>query len=407
MTQLPIFEPVFWNVTDLTRYLHSLLLNDEVLQDVWVQGEVSNFSRPTSGHLYFTLKDSSSSLKCVMWRSSVVRQNFLPRDGEAIEAHGSIGIYEAGGVYQLYADTLRRAGEGLLYQEFLRLKARLEAEGLFDSERKRPIPHWPHCIGIVTSPTGAALRDMLNILQRRYPLIEVILAPTAVQGDQAPVEIVAALELVNQQFHPDIILLARGGGSIEDLWAFNDERVARAIAASTAPVISGIGHETDFTIADFVSDLRAPTPTAAAELATPNRFDLDIAVQEKLQRLERATGVVLNTKRWSLDRLEHRLNIHSPHAFIRSDRQRVDELARRAAVASEHHLALEKMRTRGLIQHLVSLNPLAVLQRGYAIVSTVNGVLVTSATQVQCGDELNVQLKKGTVGVFVKDSQQD
>ena len=254
---LPQF-PASWTVTDLNRYLRQLLESDEHLQDIWVTGEVSNFSRPASGHIYFTLKDSSASLRCVMWRNTAQRQSFLPRDGEAIDVHGAISVYEAGGQYQLYADVFRQAGEGALYQEFLRLKAMLEAEGLFAPERKRPIPTRPNRIGIVTSATGAALQDMLNTLRRRYPLVEVVLAPTPVQGDEAPPKIVAALHDLARLANPDVILLARGGGSIEDLWAFNDEAVARAIAASPVPVITGVGHETDFTIADFVSDLRGP-----------------------------------------------------------------------------------------------------------------------------------------------------
>ena len=220
MSQLPLFSPnasAFWTITDLTRYLRELFESDEVLQDVWVQGEVSNFSRPASGHLYFTLKDSSASLRCVMWRNAAMRQSFIPRDGDALEAHGAISIYEAGGQYQLYADIFRPAGEGALYQEFLRLKALLEAEGLFDPERKHPIPYRPVRIGIVTSPTGAALQDMLNTIRRRYPLAEVILAPTPVQGDEAPSGIITALHDIVRLANPDVIILARGGGSIEDL----------------------------------------------------------------------------------------------------------------------------------------------------------------------------------------------
>ena len=251
MTQLSLFQPPSWTVTNLTRYLRVLLEGDANLQDIWVVGEISNLSRPASGHLYFTLKDSGAALRCVMWRNAVLRQPLLPQDGEAIEVHGSLSVYEAGGNYQLYADLIRPAGEGALYQEFLRLKARLEEEGLFADERKRPIPRWPKTIGIVTSPTGAALRDMLNTLKRRYPLVRVILAPTAVQGEEAPGGIVEAISRLNRIAQPDVILLARGGGSIEDLWAFNDERVARAIFASRVPVISGVGHETDFAIADF------------------------------------------------------------------------------------------------------------------------------------------------------------
>src|SRR4030042_1940581 len=234
MSQLPLFAPQIpssWTVTDLTRYLRELLESDELLQDVWVTGEVSNFSRPASGHMYFTLKDSSASLRCVMWRNAALRQSFTPRDGDAIEVHGAISVYEAGGQYQLYADIFRPAGEGALYQEFVRLKTLLEAEGLFDQGRTGPIPPRPKRIGIVTSPTGAALQDILNTLQRRYPLVEVVLAPTPVQGEQAPLGIITALHNVVRVANPDVLIIARGGGSIEDLWAFNDERVARAIAA--------------------------------------------------------------------------------------------------------------------------------------------------------------------------------
>src|SRR4030066_2280306 len=241
MPQLPLFSPhipVSWTVADLTRYLRELLESDELLQDVWVQGEVSNVSRPASGHLYFTLKDNAASLRCVMWRNAVIKQSSLPHDGDAIEVHGSISVYEAGGQYQLYADIFRPAGEGALYQEFIRLKTLLEAEGLFDQGRKRPIPPRPKRIGIVTSPTGAALQDILNTLRRRYPLVEVVLAPTPVQGEEAPLGIITALRDIVRIANPDVIILARGGGSIEDLWAFNDENVARTIAASPAPTVT-------------------------------------------------------------------------------------------------------------------------------------------------------------------------
>ena len=269
MEQPALFEvSPRWTVTDLTRHLRQLLETDLDLQDVWVQGEISNLSRPASGHVYFTLKDSGAALRCVMWKSDAARLRFPPQDGSAVEAHGRIGIYEVSGQYQLYADNLRPLGEGVLYQEFLRLKALLETEGLFDLSRKRPIPELPHRIGIVTSPTGAALRDMLQTLQRRMPLAEVILAPTPVQGDEAPPALVSAIQMLNRMAAPDVILVGRGGGSMEDLWAFNDERVVRAVTRSQAPVISGVGHETDFTLVDFAADLRAPTPTAAAELAT-------------------------------------------------------------------------------------------------------------------------------------------
>ena len=407
MSQLPLFSIPIWSVSDLTHYLRDLFESDEVLQDIWVQGEISNLSRPASGHLYFTLKDNASALKCVMWRNSVARLSFAPRDGQAIEVHGSLSIYETAGQYQLYADGIRLAGEGALYQEFLRLKARLEAEGLFDPERKRPIPRWPRRIGIVTSPTGAALRDMLNTLRRRYPLVEVILAPTSVQGDEAPPGIVTAIQALNRSVQPDVILLARGGGSIEDLWAFNDERVARAIAASTAPVISGIGHETDFTIADFVSDLRAPTPTAAAELATPSRVDLQSATQEFQTRLTRSIQALLSTWRWGFDRSQAMLTLHSPVGRIRSSRQRLDDQARHLSTLANYQLNLRHARLAHLEASLSALNPLSILQRGYAVVTRPDGSLVRSVNQVQTGDPLIVRLHDGSFPVSVENQEKD
>jgi len=407
MSQLSLFTPASWTVADLTRYLRELLESDVNLQDLWVVGEVSNFSRPSSGHLYFTIKDASASLRCVMWRNAVLRQTYLPRDGEAVEVHGSIGVYEAGGQYQLYADVIRPAGEGALYQEFLRLKERLEREGLFDPERKRPIPHWPQRIGIVTSPTGAALRDMLHTLRRRYPLVEVILAPTAVQGESAPNGIVAALQALNQVVSPDVILLARGGGSIEDLWAFNDENVARAIAASSAPVITGVGHETDFTIADFVSDLRAPTPTAAAELATPNRDDLQATISDLHIRLLKAVGDRLQALRWQVSAMQTRLSSRSPQARLDNDRQRLDDYLHRSSLAVANFLRVQRTRVLGLEKRLEALNPQAILGRGYALVTTPEKRLVRRVSQVNPGDQLNVQVSDGGFGVRVTGHQGD
>jgi exodeoxyribonuclease VII large subunit len=406
MSQLPLFENPYWSVSELTRYLRDLLESDANLQDLWVRGEISNLSRPTSGHMYFTLKDSTASLRCVMWRNAVNRLLALPRDGEAVEVHGNIDVYEAAGQYQLYADLIRPAGEGELYQEFLRLKARLEAEGLFELERKRPIPRWPQRIGIVTSPTGAAIRDMLNTLQRRYPILEVILAPTQVQGQDAPLGIVEAIEKLNRLVKPDVILVGRGGGSIEDLWAFNDERVARAISASEAPVISGVGHETDFTIADFVSDLRAPTPTAAAELATPNRVDLLDSLSDLTQGMNRALQGVINDQRWRLNRVENRLALRSPVSLIRSDRQRLDDLTRRAVMILNHELKIQTTRLSGLMQRLGSLNPQAVLRRGFAVVTHTDGRLVRSARQVKVEEALNVRVEDGQFRVKVSDQSE-
>ncbi|MBI3944107.1 MAG: exodeoxyribonuclease VII large subunit [Chloroflexi bacterium] len=259
----------------INRHIRLLLESEDLLQDVWVEGEISNFTRATSGHLYFTLKDSESSLRCVMWRDQALRLPALPQNGAAVIAHGRISVYEVQGAYQLYADTLQPAGAGVLHAAFEALKARLQAEGLFDSARKRPLPPFPRRIGIVTSPRAAALRDIIRVISRRYPLAEMVLAPAAVQGSDAPPQIVAALQnLGSHQPAVDMIILARGGGSLEELWAFNDETVARAVATSPVPVVTGVGHEVDFTIVDFVADLRAPTPSAAAEMSVPDGLEL-------------------------------------------------------------------------------------------------------------------------------------
>jgi exodeoxyribonuclease VII large subunit len=385
-----------WAVADLNRYVRQLLDSDYRLQDLWVAGEVSNLSRPASGHLYFTLKDAEAALRCVMWRADVARLLFLPRDGQAIEVHGRLSVYEAAGQYQLYADDLRAAGEGALYQEFLRLKARLEAEGLFAPERKRPLPAWPRRIGIVTSPTGAAVRDVLNVLRRRFPLAEVILAPTPVQGPEAPGGIIAALAALNQTSRPDVILLVRGGGSLEDLRAFNDENVARAIAASAAPVVSGVGHETDFTIADFVADLRAPTPSAAAELATPDRADLKPPLQAARLALARSLAALLDRLRWSLADRRTALRLVAPLARLANARQGIDELGRRAAGALRHALALRRASALGLGQALQAVSPLAILARGYAVVlREEERRVIRSVRQVSAGDALEVRVSDG------------
>lgn len=400
---MPLFQPDHLTVSEFTRRVRLLLESDVVLQDLWVTGEISNLSRPASGHIYFTLKDGGAALRSVIWKGDARQLRFPLQDGMAVEAHGHVGVYEAGGQYQLYVDAVKPSGEGALYAEFLRLKALLEAEGLFDPARKRPIPALPKRIGIVTSATGAALRDMLNTLRRRLPLVEVILAAAPVQGDQAPPALVLALAGLNNICHPDVILLARGGGSIEDLWAFNDERVVRAVVASQAPVICGVGHETDFTLCDFAADLRAPTPTAAAELATTLTVDdLSYAVGTLSRQLERAFSDQLDQRSQALERVQDRLRFSSPLRRIQDEAQRVDELARRALLAFRHGLALSSARLRGLVERLEALSPLAVLGRGYAVVTRADdGSLVRSPGQVRGRDELAVKLAAGSIAVEV------
>ncbi len=387
-----------WTVSKLTFYIRKLLEEDEVLQDVWVQGEISNLSRPASGHIYFTLKDASAALRCVMWKTSAVRLGIPLQDGKAVEVHGKIGLYEVSGQYQLYVDQIRPVGEGALYQEFMRLKAMLEAEGFFAPERKRLIPMFPKKIGIVTSATGAALRDMLNTLRRRLPLVEVLLAPSPVQGVEAPPALVKAIQLLNDQL-PDVILLARGGGSIEDLWAFNDERVVRAVAMSAVPIICGVGHETDFTLCDFAADLRAPTPTAAAELATQiTMIDLRAAVSNLQSRLNSATLNVIAEQKSFLSSLVSQLRYISPDRRIQSERQRVDELTRRAHSSLFHHLQLQSAHVRGMRRRLEALNPNAVLRRGYAVVTRRDDGRVVSRV-AQASDEMNVRVSDGEIEV--------
>ena len=396
MEQLALFDgSPRWTVTTLTRHLRQLIESDASLQTVWVQGEISNLTRPASGHIYFTLKDSSASLRCVMWRSEAAHLRLALQDGLAVDVHGSINLYEAGGQYQLYADTLHPLGEGALYQEFLRLKAALEAEGLFDATRKRSIPEFPRRIGIVTSPTGAALRDMLNTLRRRLPLAEVILAPTPVQGDEAPAGIVSALWVLNRVGAPDVILLARGGGSIEDLWAFNDEKVVRAVIDSAAPVITGVGHETDFTLADFAADLRAPTPTAAAELATPVAvLDMKANLAEIGSDLFSRLVTLVQQQRESATWLDNRLRFTSPRRRLQTERQRLDEISRRWDAAQVHCLQFEEEKFKGLENRLLALSPLAVLRRGYAVI-TKNENVITSTSQIHVDDALHVRIQDG------------
>ncbi len=404
MSQLTFLQPEVpspYSVSALTRHIRELIEGDPALADIWVVGEVSNVSTPRSGHMYFTLKDAGATLRCVMWKPQVQRLRFPPRLGDAVEAHGRIGVFESGGQYQLYADDLRPAGQGALYQEFLRLKAKLESEGLFDPGRKRPLPAWPSTIGIATSPTGAALQDVLNTLRRRYPLVDVVLAPTPVQGLDAPPAITTALQSL-EELKPDLILLVRGGGSLEDLWAFNDEGVVRAVAACSVPVITGVGHETDFTLADFASDLRAPTPTAAAEMATPDRNELRQTLDERGQALERAAGNRLQTRQWALRELQSGLLRQSPRERLRRERQRTAEQSRRLNTSIQHRIRLQREQTGAFRARLGALNPLAILQRGYAVVSDRQGRIIRSVAGVQKDDPIQARLHEGTLEAIVR-----
>ena len=385
-----------FTISQLTATIRRLIEDEPVLGDLWVEGEVSNFSRASSGHCYFTLKDAGAQLPCVMWRNVAQSLGTLPGGGDLVLAHGRVGVYEAGGRYQFYVDRLQPAGMGSLYLAFEQLKQRLEVEGLFDPERKRPLPPFPRRIGVVTSPTAAALQDILNVLNRRYPLVEVLLSPTQVQGEAAPPQIVAALEALNGRDDVDVIVVARGGGSLEDLWAFNDERVARAVAGSRLPVVCGVGHETDFSLADFAADVRAPTPSAAAELVVPDRAELVAQVAGVALALARQLRRSIEERRWALAGQARALTHLSPTAQLAQARQRVDDLAIRVEAAVRHDLALRRERLGGLAGQLAGVSPLGTLERGYAVVrQRETGAVVRSTQQVTAGETLDVRVADG------------
>jgi exodeoxyribonuclease VII large subunit len=383
-------------VSEVTGRIRAVFERDPILQDVWVEGEISNFTQASSGHVYLTLKDAGAQLGGVIWRTQAQGLTYLPRSGDQVHAHGRISVYEQGGRYQLYIDALRPAGRGSLFEEFERLKAQLQAEGLFDSGRKRPIPAAPECIGVVTSPTAAALRDVLNVLSRRYPLARVLLSLSPVQGEAAPPGLVAALARLNRRDDVDVILLVRGGGSLEDLWAFNDERVVRAISTSRLPVISGVGHETDFTLADFAADHRAPTPSAAAEMVAPDIAEMRGALAQAGLRMNRAVAQALVTRRVTMDTHARSLQHLSPAGRLTGARQRVDDLVFRLDQALGHRMELAKRYVTGLSARLKTLDPGAVLTRGYAIVrERESRRVLTSARAVRPGMGLALQFADG------------
>ncbi len=389
-----------FTVTQLVSQIKTLLEREQTLHNAWLQGEVSNFTRAPSGHCYFTLKDDRAVLSCVMWRNDAQRLLRLPQNGQQVLVHGYVSLYESQGKVQFYADALELAGVGRLYQELEALKARLVAEGLFDAARKRPLPAWPQRIGLVTSPRAAALRDILRTLAVRFPAVDVLLAPTLVQGVEAPAQIVAAIELLNAWsvgVEPiDLLIVARGGGSIEELWAFNDEQVARAIAASALPVLSGVGHETDFTLADFVADRRAPTPTGAAAAAVPDRLELAGQVRSLRSRQALALAQQVARERQRLAHSQRLLGRLSPAVQIAGRRQQVDDLSLAMQRQMRHRLALRRAELTGLGARLANLDPRAVLQRGYAIVyQRDTGRIVTSTRAVAAGDALRIIVADG------------
>ncbi len=397
-------ERQVFSVAELAEILRALL--EDSLPGVWVQGEVSNFRNPT-GHWYFTLKDANAQLRCVMFKN----QNYLvrptPKNGDAVLLRGRVTFYPKGGDAQIVVEHMEPAGEGELLRAFEELKKKLAAEGLFDEKLKRPIPELPRGIGIITSPTGAALQDILNTLRRRFPLGSVYVYPVPVQGEAAAPAIARALAELPKLAPTDVIILARGGGSLEDLWAFNDERIARAIRFCVVPVVAGIGHEVDFTIADFTADLRAPTPTAAAERVSPDLSELHERLAQFHDRLVREQQDGLGGKRDALQRLQARLEVAHPGRRLQQFTQRLDELNERLRLRLGERLREYGQRLQSVSALLQSLGPQAVLARGYAVVRAADGRVLRQATTVNVGETLDVLLAHGRLGARITGIEPD
>lgn len=397
-----IQTPVVLTVSQLNTYIKSLFDGDQNLSHVFLSGEISNFTNHyKSGHFYLSLKDDKSVVRAVMFAQNARRVRFLPEDGMKVIVRGRVGVYEATGQYQLYIDDMQPDGLGALNLAFEQLKAKLQAEGLFDAQRKKSLPPFPERIGVITSPTGAAVHDITIILARRYPLAEVILAPVLVQGAGAAPQIVAALEAFNRLCCADVLILGRGGGSLEDLWPFNEEAVARAVASSRIPVISAVGHETDFTICDFAADLRAPTPSAAAELAVPDCAELIAAVRYGEGKINRSIRAKLDDGKRQLDRLAASPSLKRPQELIELQRMRVDHLASRlsARVSQSFSGAQARLSTAGGKLH--ALSPLATLSRGYSIAYDTARRPISKIAQAQAGDSITLRLQDGLLGCTV------
>jgi exodeoxyribonuclease VII large subunit len=397
--------PRILRVSDLNRRVRALLDNDAMLADVWVEGEVSQPSYPPSGHCFFTLKDASSQLRAVLFREELARALIRPEHGMQVICHGRLRAYEPQGVYQLYVESVTPAGAGDLHQQYEALRQKLAAEGLFADERKRPVPRWPRRIGVVTSPVGAVWRDIGNVMRRRWPLAELVLSPTIVQGPTAAGAIVRALHRLYAQHDLDLVILARGGGSLEDLWSFNDEKVVRALVASPVPVIVGVGHESDVTLADFAADLRAPTPSAAAEQAVPDATQLPAILGRLRDRASAALLGAVEAQRKALDGERRALATLAPDAA--TARQRAADLLDRGHRALAGRLERDRLGLRAANDALRALGPQATLERGYAVARLTDGSIVRDPAQAAVGQPLDVVVARGTIATRVERAASD
>lgn len=445
-------EPHIYTIKEVNKYIRMKMDVDPVLSDVWLRGEVSNFTHHSSGHMYFTLKDKESRIKCVMFASHNAKLKFMPREGTKVLARGTISVFERDGAYQFYANAMQPDGLGSLYLAYEQLKASLEEEGLFANSRKRTLPLFPKSVGVITSPTGAAVRDIITTLQRRYPIAAIKIAPVQVQGELAAPSIVKAIEMMNKEQTCDVLIVGRGGGSLEELWAFNEEIVARAIAASNIPVISAVGHETDFTIADFVADVRAATPTAAAELAVPHIQELQARLRRNEEKLRYATETriarlkerlvraqqsptFLQPKRYflqqaervdylqaalktsirnSLDRQKLNLAYYDgklarlhPENRIKLLGQKINTSSSRMHDAMKRMVEMKKIQTVTSMKQLDALSPLKVMARGYSLAYTTENQLLKMTHQVNQGDHIEVKLTDGILNCEVKQIKED
>ena len=395
------------SVSQLNRYIKMNFDADENLANIFISGEISNFTNHyRTGHLYFTLKDDSAAVRAVMFNSSAKRLKFMPEDGMKVIARGRVSVYEASGQYQLYVDDMQPDGVGALNLAYEQLKEKLQKEGLFSELHKKPLPPYPEKVGVITSPTGAAVRDIINVLGRRFPYAEIVFCPVLVQGDGAHLQLTDAVNLFNSERAADVIIIGRGGGSIEDLWEFNDEGLARAVYNSEIPVISAVGHETDFTICDFVADMRAPTPSAAAELAVPDANELQYALSALKNRMFLNVSSGIADRRSRLEYLTSKGTLKSPDEMLSNRSQRLDTAFSKMLSSYENRIGGKKVEFISAATALSKLDPMSVLMRGFAFVSDENGKNVYSSQALAKGDKINVRFHDGSAVCEVKEITQ-
>lgn len=395
------------SVSQLNRYIKMNFVADENLANIFISGEISNFTNHyRTGHLYFTLKDDSAAVRAVMFNSSAKRLKFMPEDGMKVIARGRVSVYEASGQYQLYVDDMQPDGVGALNLAYEQLKEKLQKEGLFSELHKKPLPPYPEKVGVITSPTGAAVRDIINVLGRRFPYAEIVFCPVLVQGEGAHLQLTDAVNLFNSERAADVIIIGRGGGSIEDLWEFNDEGLARAVYNSEIPVISAVGHETDFTICDFVADMRAPTPSAAAELAVPDANELQYALSALKNRMFLNVSSGIADRRSRLEYLTSKGALKSPDEMLSNRSQRLDTAFSKMLSSYENRIGGKKVEFISAATALSKLDPMSVLMRGFAFVSDKNGKNVYSSQALAKGDKINVRFHDGSAVCEVKEITQ-